>query len=78
MAMNLRFLHKTRLSGAAMCPAVYRAENGNYVFQGWPLDAETMANLRDLAPGEIALEVPADVVDRLFNHEGGVGEGAPQ
>lgn len=62
IAMELRFIRKTRSSITGNCPALYRAENGNYVVQGWRLDDATRANLRDLADNETAVEVPADVI----------------
>lgn len=60
--MELEFIHKTRDSGTGNCPALYRAANGNYVVQGWALDDETRAQLRDVAEGETAVEIPADVI----------------
>jgi hypothetical protein len=60
--MELEFIRKWGDSGTGNCPALYRAENGNYVVQGWKLDDATRAKLRDLAAGEDAVEVPADVI----------------
>jgi len=60
--VKIDFIRKTRNSTVNNCPAIYRAENGNYVIQGWKLDAETRAQLRDLADNETAIEVPADVI----------------
>lgn len=60
--MQLEFIRKSADSGGGNCPALYRAENGNYVVQGWRIDAVTKANLRDLADNETAVEVPADVI----------------
>jgi hypothetical protein len=60
--MQLEFIRKWIWSGTGNCPALYRAENGNYVVQGWRLDEATRANLRDLADNETAVEVPADVI----------------
>jgi hypothetical protein len=59
--MNVQFL-RTTSGSTGNCPALYRAENSNYVIQGWRLDAATTANLRDLADNETAVEVPADVI----------------
>jgi hypothetical protein len=64
--MELEFILKTPNSSTGNCPAAYRAENGNYVIQGWVLDEATRANLRDLADNESAVEVPADVIDALL------------
>jgi hypothetical protein len=60
--MELRFIRKWVDSGNGNCPALYRAENGNYVVQGWKIDDATRANLRDLGDNETAVEVPADVI----------------
>jgi hypothetical protein len=46
------------------CPAIYEAPGG-YVVQGVALDAETRAQLRNLADSEDAVFVPANVLDRL-------------
>ncbi|WP_433530284.1 hypothetical protein ACQPYA_29605 [Micromonospora sp. CA-263727] len=60
--MQLEFIRKWSNSGTGNCPALYRAENGNYVVQGWQLDEATRAQLRDLGENETAVEVPADVI----------------
>lgn len=60
--MNITFIRKTDSSGTGNCPAIYKADNGNYVIQGWLIDDETRAQLRDLADNETAIEVPADVI----------------
>lgn len=64
--MELEFLWKTDSSSGGNCPALYRAPNGNYVVQGWRLDDATVGNLRDLGENETAVEVPADVLERLL------------
>jgi len=60
--MELEFIRKWQESGTGNCPALYRADNGNFVVQGWKLDPSTLANLRDLGVNETAVEVPADVI----------------
>jgi hypothetical protein len=60
--MKIEFIRKTDSSGTGNCPAIYKADNGNYVIQGWTIDADTRAQLRDLADNETAIEVPADVI----------------
>lgn len=60
--MRLEFIRKTSESQGGNCPALYRAANGNYVVQGWRLDEETAAQLRELGENESAVEVPADVI----------------
>lgn len=62
--MQLTFLWKDDRSGAGGCPALYEAPGG-YVVQGVRLDAETRAQLRQLAEDEDAVFVPANVLDRL-------------
>ncbi len=60
--MKLRLIRKWADSGTGNCPALYQAENGNYVVQGWKINDATRANLHDLADDETAVEVPADVI----------------
>lgn len=62
--MHIEYLWKDTNSGGGGCPAIYRAPGG-YVVQGVTLDEETRAQLRDLADGETAVYVPANVLDRL-------------
>src|SRR5262249_25613352 len=52
--MKIEFLRKTDSSTTGNCPSLYRAENGNYVVQGWKIDDDTRARLRDLADNETA------------------------
>lgn len=60
--MKIEFIRKTKESTTGNCPAIYKAANGNYVIQGWTIDDDTRAQLRDLADNETAIEVPADVI----------------
>lgn len=60
--MKVEFIRKWEGSTTGNCPAIYKADNGNYVIQGWLIDDETRAQLRDLADNETAIEVPADVI----------------
>lgn len=60
--VQLEFIRKWSESGTGNCPALYRADNGNYVVQGWQVDDETRAQLRDLGANETAVEVPVDVI----------------
>jgi hypothetical protein len=64
MDTDIEFLWKTILSGAGGCPALYRTREG-YIVQGVKLDDQVRAALRDLADGEDAVYVPADVLERL-------------
>jgi hypothetical protein len=61
---KLKFLWKDTGSGGGGCPALYETEGG-YVVQGLALDAESRAQLQQLADGEIAVFVPANVLDRM-------------
>jgi hypothetical protein len=63
-AMTLEFLWKDSDSGGGGCPSLYRAPGG-YVVQGVRIDAQTRADLRQLAADEDAVFVPANVLDRL-------------
>jgi hypothetical protein len=60
--VKIEFIRKWDSSGTGNCPAIYKADNGNYVIQGWLIDDATRAQLRDLADNETAIEVPADVI----------------
>jgi hypothetical protein len=62
--MKIEFLWKDGESGAGGCPAIYKAPGG-YVVQGKNLDAETSAQLRQVANDETAIYVPANILDRL-------------
>lgn len=62
--MRIQFMWKDGQSTVNGCPAIYAAPGG-YVVQGVTLDAETRAQLRDLAETEDAVFVPANVLDRL-------------
>lgn len=62
--MKIEFLWKDLGSGGGGCPALYKTDGG-YVVQGKTLDAETRAQLRQLADDEDAIFVPANVLDRL-------------
>lgn len=63
--LDLEFLWKDAQSSGGNCPALYRTSTGDYVVQGWQLDDETRASLRDLADNETAVVVPANVIDRI-------------
>ncbi|MEU7857858.1 hypothetical protein [Nonomuraea sp. NPDC049141] len=62
--MNIKFMWKTSDSGGGNCPALYEAPGG-YVTQGKKIDDEARSQLRNVAPNEDAVYVPADVIDRL-------------
>lgn len=60
--MKIEFIRKTDASVNGNCPAIYKADNGNYVIQGWLVTDDVRAQLRDLADNEHAIEIPADVI----------------
>lgn len=62
--MNLTYLWKDENSTHGDCPALYKADGG-YVVQGVKLDDDTRAQLRDIAAGEDAVYVPANVLERI-------------
>ncbi|MCF6475069.1 hypothetical protein FAF44_42875 [Nonomuraea sp. MG754425] len=62
--MRLTYLGKTGTSNEGSCPALYRTDRDTAVVQGKLVtDPEALADLRDLAPDEIVVEVPWDVLD---------------
>lgn len=48
--------------GGKGCPAVYLDEDGQFVVQGLVLDNATTGELHNLAAGETAVRISADVV----------------
>ncbi|GAA4573748.1 hypothetical protein [Planotetraspora kaengkrachanensis] len=61
--MRLTFLGKTGGSNEGGCPALYLTDRGTYVVQGVKVeDAQALADVRDLAPDETLVEIPADVL----------------
>ena len=64
--MKISFQWKDEDSNIGGCPTQYKVTSteGGYVIQGKRLDAETRAQLRDLAPDEDAVWVPDNVIDR--------------
>ena len=61
---TLTFMWKDPNSTGGACPALYETDGG-YVVQGVKLDADTRAQLRDLAADEDGVFVPAAVLDLL-------------
>jgi hypothetical protein len=60
--MEIEFIRKTDSSTTGNCPAIYQAPGGQFVIQGWRVDDDTRARLRDLADDEDAVLIPADVI----------------
>ena len=51
-------------SNVGNCPALYETEGG-YIVQGKVLDAATLFQVQDLGGDEMAVFVPANVIDRI-------------
>ena len=51
-------------SNVGNCPALYQTEGG-YIVQGKVLDAVTLFQVQDLGDDEMAVFVPANVIDRI-------------
>lgn len=61
---TLKFMWKDESSIGGNCPALYEVEDG-FVVQGKVLSVGETAQLRDLGDDEVAVFVPANVLDRL-------------
>lgn len=64
---HFEFLHKDEGSNVANCPSISRVtepEQG-YIVNGIPVDADTAARIPHTSPGEVAVFVPANVIDRV-------------
>jgi hypothetical protein len=61
---KIEFMWKDGNSWKEDCPALHRAPGGYFV-QGRPATADEQAQLRWLGDGEVAVFVPANVLDRL-------------
>ncbi|MER7366110.1 hypothetical protein ACI2LC_03070 [Nonomuraea wenchangensis] len=62
--MRMRFLGSTSEAGA--CPTLYETDRGTIVVQGLEVtDAEALADLRDVLPGETAVEVPRELITEI-------------
>lgn len=68
VAMKITYKFKDSTSVGGACPAYYAAPGGG-VFQGKKLDAETRAQLRDVAVDEDAVFIPQNIIDRIRNGE---------
>jgi len=60
--MKLVKLYKDAGSGGQGCPTVYVAESGELVVQGYLVDADTVAELENVLPGEVAVRIAPEVV----------------
>ena len=63
--MKLTFIRKTRQSGDANCPSLFRTDRGTFLVQGWRVtDPEALAQL-GLPAHETVVEVPVDVLAEI-------------
>lgn len=60
--MKLTKLVKWSESQGGHCPAIYEAENGDLVVQGWKLDDDTRGNLHDRAGDEDGVRIPRSLL----------------
>jgi len=66
--MRLTFIGTN--SNGGNCPAVYSTDRGTVVVQGWKVeDRDALADLRDLADNETAVEIPRELLPFLRNLE---------
>lgn len=63
--LTLEFLFKDINSGGGGCPAAYRTDRDTFVIQGWQLSDGASAQLRQLAPNEAGVEIPANIIDQI-------------
>jgi hypothetical protein len=49
-------------SGGQGCPTVYLADSGEFVVQGYLVDADTASELENVLPGEVAVRIASDVI----------------
>ncbi|MFI7447537.1 hypothetical protein ACIBQX_08590 [Nonomuraea sp. NPDC049714] len=62
--MRMRFLGSTSEAGA--CPTLYETDRGTIVVQGLRVtDAEALSDLRDILDGEVAVEVPRELLTEI-------------
>lgn len=64
----MKLTHLDTESGKSGCPSTFRADNGNYVIQGWKVtDPEALSALRErgLPDHETAVEIPAALWNRI-------------
>lgn len=65
--MKIEFMWKDQGSNVGNCPSLSRVIEGaaGYVVVGQAVDAATRAQIPDLGAGEVAVFVPANVIDRV-------------
>lgn len=65
---DLEFLFKLGSSGGNGCPAYYATSTGDYVVQGYGLPAGAAAQMRQVAPDETGVRIPAELHDQIGEH----------
>ncbi len=65
--MDLTFLFKLGSSGTGGCPALYETGEGNFVVQGYTLSADAAGQMRQVAPNESGVEIPAELFDQIVD-----------
>ncbi len=65
--MKISFMWKDQGSGGGGCPSLSRVVTGpeGYIVVGKKVDKETRAQIPQVADDEVAVFVPANVLDRL-------------
>lgn len=65
--VKIQFLWKADGSGVGNCPSLSRVVGapGGYVAVGKKIDAATRAQISEVGDDEIAVWLPADVIDRI-------------
>ena len=63
--MRLTHLFTWASSGGGNCPAVYATDRESLVVQGWNLDSDTAAQMRQIAANESGIEIPYQLAEQI-------------
>lgn len=63
--MQLTYLFKWGESGGENCPAVYDADNGDLVIQGYNLSDDETGQLRNRAGNEAGVRIPYTMAEQI-------------
>lgn len=66
--MDLTFVLKLGSSGTGGCPALYTTDGGDFVIQGYTLDADAAGQMRQVAPNESGVLIPSELRDQIGEH----------
>ncbi len=69
--MPLRFLGKETQGGNS--PTVWETDDGQYLIQGFTLDAEAMRQVGAVPEGEAVIRVPRELMRHLKEADGATG-----